>query len=142
MIRDIRPNEAHQLLTGDQEYVYLDVRTPAEYEAGHPVTARNIPVMLVDTGIGRMIPNDSFLAVVEGNLSKEAKIIVGCKSGGRSARAAKIMADAGYQNLCNMIGGFGGATDENGNVLEPGWAGSGLPIERGEGISYESLRPA
>ena len=40
----LSPSEAKQLV--DEGWVYLDVRTEAEYAAGHPVGARNVPVML------------------------------------------------------------------------------------------------
>jgi hypothetical protein len=41
------------------------------------------------------------------------------------------MEAAGYENICNMVGGFGGKITPDGQVVEPGWASLGLPVERG-----------
>ena len=67
-------------------------------------------------------------------------LIVGCQAGGRSQRATEIMAQAGYTNVANMQGGFGGGQDQMGRVV-PGWRDSGLPVstENGEDVSYASL---
>jgi rhodanese-related sulfurtransferase len=56
--------------------------------------------------------------------------------------AAEIMANAGYTNLCNMQGGFGGARDQMGRVVTPGWAESGLPVckDCGPENSFAGLR--
>jgi hypothetical protein len=52
-----------------------------------------------------------------------------------------LLQQAGFQDVSNMLGGFGGMRDQMGNVSAPGWAGSGLPVsnDNGEGISYQSL---
>ena len=88
-----------------------------------------------------MVPNADFLETVEAHLPKEAKIIVGCMSGGRSQFAAEVLEDAGYQHVANMQGGFGGARDPMGRLLVPGWQDHGLPTEMGDGGtgSYEAL---
>ena len=88
--------------------------------------------------------HDAFAAhgtVVEANLPKDARLIVGCKSGGRSANACQIMSQIGYQDVTNMRGGFGGAADRFGQVVEPGWAMLNLPVatEAAESADYETL---
>jgi hypothetical protein len=52
-----------------------------------------------------------------------------------------LLQQAGYQDVANMVGGFGGMRGPSGNVVAPGWAASGLPVsqENGEGVSYQSL---
>jgi hypothetical protein len=52
-----------------------------------------------------------------------------------------LLQKAGYQDIANVIGGFGGMRDQTGNVIAPGWAASGLPVsqENGDGVSYQSL---
>lgn len=59
----------------------VDVRTPAEFAAGHVAGARSIPV---DELAGRLaeIPTDRM-------------VVVYCASGGRSARAAGVLRGAG-----------------------------------------------
>lgn len=140
-IQQITPEEAHAMLGNDREIMYLDVRTVPEFEAGHPPSALNIPVVLPNPALGRMGPNPDFLPTVEAHLPKGAKIIVGCMSGGRSQFAAEVMEDAGYQHVANMQGGFGGARDPVGRLVAPGWMDCGLPVESGDGgdASYQSL---
>jgi len=140
-IQQITPEQTHATLTHDRETIYLDVRTVPEFEAGHPPSALNIPVVLPNPAIGRMVPNPDFLPTVEAHVPKDAKIIVGCMSGGRSQFAAEVLEDAGYQHLANMQGGFGGARDPVGRLIAPGWLDCGLPVESGDGgdASYERL---
>jgi rhodanese-related sulfurtransferase len=140
-IQQITPQEAYALMTQERDIVYLDVRTVPEYEAGHPPSALNIPVVFPNPAAGRMVPNPDFLPTVEANIPKDAKIIVGCMSGGRSQYAAEVLENAGYQHLANMQGGFGGARDPLGRVVMPGWQDHGLPVEVGEGgsASYDAL---
>jgi rhodanese-related sulfurtransferase len=140
-IQQITAEEAHTLITQDTSVIYLDVRTVPEFEAGHPPAALNIPVVLPNPAIRRMTPNPDFLPTAEAAIPKDAKIIVGCMSGGRSQYAAEVLADAGYQNVANMQGGFGGARDQMGRLLVPGWQDCGLPEEGGDGgaRSYEAL---
>lgn len=139
-MKEISPQEAYELMQRDPQVVYLDVRSVPEFEAGHPEGAINIPLLHFTPGLG-MSPNPDFPAVVEANLPKEAKIIVGCKSGGRSANACQVMSQMGYQDVTNMRGGFGGAADMAGNVIEPGWAMVDLPVSTAaaDGADYESL---
>jgi rhodanese-related sulfurtransferase len=100
----------------------------------------NIPVAFSDPARG-MVLNSDFVSVVEKNFAKDKAIIVGCQSGARSARAAGILVEAGYQDLANLLGGFGGMRDQMGTVIAPGWSASGLPVssDNSEGVSYESL---
>ena len=70
------------------------------------------------------------MADVTASFSKSAKLIVGCKSGGRSARACQLLASMGYQHLWNVDGGFGGKVDPRGQTIK-GWASLGLPVETG-----------
>lgn len=137
-VKRITPPEAHKLL--DEGYAYLDVRSIPEFEQGHPPGAYNAPIMHV--GPGGMAPNGDFLAVVGRAFSKDAKLVVGCKSGGRSQRAAMMLEAAGFTNIVEMMGGFGGEADMMGRVLDPGWARHGLPVEAqaGPGRSWGELK--
>ena len=139
-MKEVTPQEAHNLLEGDEQYIYLDVRSVPEFEAGHPEGAINIPIMHFNPGIG-MSPNQDFLTVVEANLPKDAKLLVGCKTGGRSARACELLTQIGYTNVANVRGGFVGAMDNSGRLVEPGWSMLNLPTsnEAGDNARYESL---
>jgi len=89
-----------------------------------------------------MMVNSDFVKVVEANFPREKKIVVGCQAGPRSNAAAGLLQQAGFKDVSNMLGGFGGMRDQMGNVSAPGWAASGLPVsnDNGEGVSYESLK--
>lgn len=125
-MKEVSAQEAHDMLESDPELIYLDVRSIPEFEAGHPAGAINIPLMHFAPGAG-MSPNADFPAVAEASLPKDAKIIVGCKTGGRSARACEVMTQMGFTDVANMKGGFGGLTDNTGRLVEPGWSTLGLP---------------
>jgi rhodanese-related sulfurtransferase len=71
--------------------VLVDVRTGQEYRAGHAPAARHIPL---DT-----------LGTRQRELSKDRQIVTVCRSGARSARAAKQLADAGFR-VASLRGGM------------------------------------
>jgi len=130
-IGQLTPPEAHEILTTNREAVYLDVRTVEEFDAGHPAGARNVPILVLDPATGQPKPNRDFVAAVERIVPRTGKLLVGCQSGGRSQRACEILADAGFRDLANVSGGFGGARDQMGRVIVPGWRDAGLPVETG-----------
>jgi rhodanese-related sulfurtransferase len=117
-VRRVTPQEAKDLMADG--YVYVDVRSVPEFEKGHPDGAYNVP--LLHMGPGGMAPNPDFAAVMQKNFAKEAKLIVGCKMGGRSAQASQLLASLGYTNLIDQGAGFDG---QPGN---PGWLPAGLPV--------------
>lgn len=138
-IRQITPQEAHQLVgRGD---TYIDVRTESEFAAGHPAGAINIPVVSPDPVTRQMTINPDFLPVVQAHVAREAQVVVGCQSGMRSQRAAELLTQAGYTNVANMQGGFGGMRDQTGRTVVAGWQESGLPVCRdcSPGNSYAGL---
>ncbi len=139
-IKEITPQEAYELLKSGSGCVYIDVRTVPEFESGHPEGAVNIPIALPDPGRG-MAPNEAFNQVVQAHFPKEQMILVGCQAGPRSNAAARQLEQAGYQNVSNVLGGFGGMRDPSGQVVAPGWSSLGLPVsqENGDNVSYESL---
>ena len=140
-IKSISPKEASDLLDHQPGWVYLDVRSVPEFFRGHPRGAVNVPLAHADPATGQMVPNPDFLRVVRASFSPETPLLIGCFSGGRSMKAAEVLDQAGYRSVLNVRGGFGGARDPMGRVVEPGWADLGLPVEgeSREGESYEAL---
>lgn len=128
-IKRITPEQAKELLDSQSGYIYLDVRTVPEFEAGHVPGAKNVPVVEPDAS-GRMQLNPHFRAIVEKVFGKDAKLITGCQKGGRSLKAAELLLQAGFGDVVDMRGGFGGETDEMGRLSYPGWAPRGLPLCR------------
>jgi phage shock protein E len=83
-ITKVDPSTAVSML---QSRTVVDVRTPAEYAAGHIAGARNIDVEAADFS--------SRIA----SLDKKAPYLVYCHSGRRSAMAADQMASSGFTNI-------------------------------------------
>jgi rhodanese-related sulfurtransferase len=137
-IQRISPQEASDKLA--QGYTYVDVRTTQEFEAGHPAGAVNVPLAL-NAG-GAMVPNPDFVRVMTAAFAKDAKIVVGCKVGNRSLRAAQALLAEGFSNVLDQRAGWDGARNAFGQVSEPGWVRAGLPTEDGrpEGRSWEAMK--
>lgn len=72
----------------------VDVRTTSEYADGHISNAINIDVLQAD-----------FKDKVA-NLDKNKPIMVYCKMGGRSAKAATILKEMGFKDVTDLEGGF------------------------------------
>ncbi len=67
----------------------LDVRTPAEYQAGHVGGAVNIPVQDLERRIDEITP-------------KDRPVVLYCQSGNRSGRAARMLTQAGYRSVHDL----------------------------------------
>ena len=83
-----------------------------------------------------MAPNPDFLPVVQKAFPPETKLVLGCKAGGRSLKAAEMLQSAGFTGIVDQRAGF------DGNGAEPGWRPRGLPTasEAAPGRAYEILR--
>jgi len=136
MAKRVSPPEAAELLK--QGWRYVDVRSIPEFDQGHPQGAANVPLLHMHGG--RMAPNPDFQRVMAANYPKDSQLVIGCKSGGRSAQAAALLEAAGYTSVVDMRGGFGGERDSFGRVTTAGWAEAGLPVEKTTpGGSYAEL---
>ena len=120
--------------------VVLDVRTPEEYIfVGHAPMARNIPVRVLNqelTAKNRkpvLEPNPDFVSQVRRDYKVSDTILVMCRSGGRSAMAVNLLAEAGFKNVYNITDGFEGDAVKdpesyyNGKRIKNGWKNSGAP---------------
>jgi len=118
----------------------LDVRTPEEYLfVGHPAMAWKIPVIAqsyvwdADKGKFPMKLLPDFVSRVSQVAKPDDTILVTCRSGGRSAIACNLLAQAGFKNVYNIIDGMEG--DGNGDSdsvaqcqqLKSGWKNAGCP---------------
>jgi rhodanese-related sulfurtransferase len=138
-VNRVSPQEAKELIDSGG-YVYVDVRSVGEFDAGHPTGSYNVP--LKQPGPGGMAPNPDFLAVMRANFPADAKLVVGCMAGGRSAAACTMLEQAGYTQLVDQRAGYDGAKDAFGRVTEPGWSRASLPTQAGPDAErgYEALR--
>ena len=120
--------------------VVIDVRAPEEYIfVGHAPMARNIPVRLLNQELTAkkrspvMEPNPDFVSQVKRDYKFSDTILVMCRSGGRSAMAVDLLAEAGFNRVYNITDGFEGDAVKdpdsyyNGKRVKNGWKNSGAP---------------
>jgi rhodanese-related sulfurtransferase len=101
-VSEVDPQDAVRLI--DAGATLLDVREPAEWAAGHSPSAQHLPLADVTP---EKVPSAGIVVIV-------------CRSGARSARAATMLARAGI-DVRNLTGGMAA------------WAGAGLPVVRADG---------
>lgn len=134
----ISPQEAKQRMDAEG-YRYVDVRSEPEYAAGHPAGADNVPLLVA--GPGGLAPNPDFVRVMSAAYPKDAKLILGCRSGQRSMRAAEALIAVGFTGIVEQRAGFDGPRDPFGRVIEAGWGPAGLPVETATpGGSYAEIK--
>jgi rhodanese-related sulfurtransferase len=109
-VRHVAPTEAAQLVA-DGKAVLVDVREPDEWADG--VAAPGELLALSDLQGARQ----TWKPFLEKNRDKE--LILYCRSGGRSGRAAQLLASEGFRTT--NAGGFGD------------WARAGLPVRKPKG---------
>lgn len=98
--------EAAKMIKTGKEWVVLDVRTPAEFNAGHIKGAINIDVNRPD-------------ATEQYNkLNKNAKYLVVCRTRNRSGVVTNYMAKQGFKTIYQITDGMAG------------WTANGLPTEQ------------
>lgn len=73
----------------DNGALLVDVRTPGEYSSGHLPGSKLIPISQVS------------VRIAEFGSDKSRPIVVYCRSGSRSGKAAKILEANGYTNVQN-----------------------------------------
>lgn len=136
----LTPTDAHEALTADPSIVFLDVRDPVEINyIGHAVGVDAIvPLRLTShvfndqSGTYQNRDNQAFVAEAEAIIlreggDKETPVFVICRSGSRSAVAARMLVEAGYLNVWNLVEGFEGDKDSNGVRTRNGWRNASLP---------------
>lgn len=138
-IARVQPREAAALIEADG-YCYLDVRSPQEFIAGHPYGAYNIPIELRQAE--GSFDNPEFLQAVQAHFALDARLVIGCRSGRRSLRAAAMLIGVGYSAIVEQRAGFEGTRDTFGGVVEPGWRALCLPwsADALPGRSWDALR--
>lgn len=94
-VMSISPKTLAEILTAPPpQLVLLDVRETSEWDEGHIKGALHWPLDRLENG---QLPIQK---------SEGKQIIIYCKSGARSARAAQIFLAAGVNNIHSLTGGF------------------------------------
>ncbi len=99
--RQISMEDAVTMMTEEENYIILDVRTAEEYASGHIPEAINFP--------NESIGNEEIPALPD----KDQLILVYCRSGNRSKQASEKLAALGYTNIVE----FGGINDWPGETV-------------------------
>jgi rhodanese-related sulfurtransferase len=94
------------LLINQQNALVLDVRDGAEYEKGHVLNARHIPM-------GELAARAAEIEKYKGK-----PVIVICESGNRSDKAAATLRKQGFEQAVTLSGGIGA------------WRQAGLPLDK------------
>ena len=95
-----------------------------------PPARVNIPLLHHDAATGQMTPNPEFLEVMQANFPPDAKLLIGCQVGARSAQAAQILASAGFTDVTNVVGRLRRRARPDDRVVRAeGWVQAGLPVE-------------
>ncbi len=99
--------EAVRLLNREKG-VLIDVSEPEEFAQGHAVGARNVPLNVLTTGEPiKQLPSN-----------KALPLVLMCKTGARSGRAAGILRQQGYTQVVPVAGGLAA------------WREASLPVEK------------
>ncbi len=92
MVKEIEPKSVKEKLDKGEPFILVDVREQQEWDAGHIQGAWLMPLGSLDKRINE--------------LDRNREIIVYCRSGKRSEKAARILLESGFQNIQNMKGGI------------------------------------
>lgn len=93
MIEKIGFKRAKEIIDSETNIIILDVRSEEEYITGHAEDAVLFPLdEISDIAADDVIP------------SLDTTILVYCRTGRRSAEAARLLDDYGYENIYDMGG--------------------------------------
>ena len=128
---DVAPTVAWKILSERKDATLIDVRTRAEWNfVGLPdlTGIGKTPSLLEWQVFPSMQPNPEFVATLAGAVAdKSAPLLFLCRSGARSAAAAKAMTAAGYSTCLNVADGFEGPLDAQAKRgAAGGWKAEGL----------------
>lgn len=104
-IKEVNLSGALQLIN-HKNAVVLDVREPSEYESGHVLNSKLIPLGKLKDRIGEL------------EKYKDRSIVVLCRSGNRSGTACFILGKHGFSQAYNLAGGI------------QAWKSANLPVEK------------
>lgn len=106
-ISEIFPWDLEEKLQQDEKPVLVDIREPYEFDAMHIEGSLNIPRGILesacDWGYQETVPE-----LVE---ARDREVVLMCKSGNRSALAAKVLQEMGYTAVMSLKTGLRGWND-------------------------------
>jgi molybdopterin/thiamine biosynthesis adenylyltransferase/rhodanese-related sulfurtransferase len=125
-IKEVDPRDVHEIVTNGYNAVVVDVRERAEYDQGHLPGAVHVPRSYLETRIENAVRD------------KDARVILYCQSGNRSAFAADtLLREMGFSDVASMAGGITLWKDRGYEVEQP----RALTAEQSERYSRHTLIP-
>ena len=110
-VQNLTARQAMEIIeqhSGDPDFVVLDVRTPAEFKQGHIKGA--VLLNYHDPGFKK-----GLMA-----LDKTKTYLIYCRTGNRSARTLKHIADMGFAKVYHLAGGIRDWQKERLPLVKPG----------------------
>jgi rhodanese-related sulfurtransferase len=98
--------QATQMINRGRSTAVVDVRSPAEFAAGHLRDAKNIPLADLANRIGEL------------DKAKVKTVILVCQNGTRTDKAARLLKTAGFEDIYGLEGGM------------TAWTAAGLPVTK------------
>jgi rhodanese-related sulfurtransferase len=130
-VENVTPKQAFERLQAPGTFL-VDVRSVAEYVfVGHPEMGWNVPLSFWSESEAKLVPNPDFIKDLKARFKPEDTLLFICRGGGRSLRAARAAAEAGFLKAVNVDEGVEGGLDEKGRHTVGGWKNSGLPFTYG-----------
>jgi len=92
-VTEVTAREVQDQMARGEEIVLIDIRELNEWNLGHAEPAIYIGRGVLETQIEARVP-------------REARVVLMCASGNRSALAARVLLEMGYSKAESMAGGF------------------------------------
>lgn len=121
----VTPVEAHEILQLAPVARLVDVRSRAEQDWVGRVPGA---IELEWAHYPGMVRNENFAAQLKHQVDPEGLVLFICRSGARSDAAARVAAGLGYSGVYNVLEGFEGDRNADGQRSKVGgWRFAGLP---------------
>ena len=121
----LTPREAYEVWQQAPKARLIDVRTDAERDWVGKIPGA---IAIEWTRYPGQPPRADFLEQLEAQVAKDSLVMFLCRSSGRSHQAAILASASGYAESFNILEGFEGEIDANGQRgTLAGWRKAGLP---------------
>jgi adenylyltransferase/sulfurtransferase len=91
---EVTPREVKSMLDSGEKFWFVDCREPNEWQITHIDGATLVPLQSIESHVEEIRKH------------KDDKVVVHCKSGGRSMKFAQILKNAGVEDVRSMAGGI------------------------------------
>jgi rhodanese-related sulfurtransferase len=105
-VREVDIDAYRSMVEAGEAHLLIDVREESEWAAGHAAGAVHMGKGIIERDIERLVPE------------KDAKLVLYCGGGFRSALAGDNLQKMGYRNVLSLAGGW------------RAWNEAGMPVEK------------